>query len=699
MKKINIALLGNPNTGKTSLFNLLTGLQQKTGNYPGVTVDKKIGSFVLKDDKFVLEDDKKVQILDLPGTYSIHPNSHDEKIVLKTLLEPDIPFDAVVVVAEISNLKANLFLCSQIKDLGFPTILVVNMMDRAAKKGIQIDVNKLSEHLKMPVIPISTLKKQGIEKLKKALSNYEKLNTDHLTFFFDKIDSDYFNALQNFYKNDSIHLIWLQILENDLLKSQKQIPLEFLKYKEKIKKNQHKEIIFRHQYIREILKDCYKKDPFQSKTFTAKIDKFLLHPFLGYVFFALILFLMFQAIFTWSSLPMDFIDTRFADFSNWVAQKIPQGMLNNLITQGIITGIGGIVIFVPQIFVLFLFVEILEQSGYMSRAAFLMDRWMRFFGMNGRSVIALISGNACAIPAVMATRNIRDWKVRLITILVLPFTTCSARLPVYAILIALVIPAQNVMGFNLQGIVLMGLYLLGIFTAIFASLILNSVLKMENKSFFIMQMPDYKMPILKNIFIQVLKKSKSFVFGAGKIILAISIILWFLSTHGGSDFKNAKEKITKEIATQKISEQDLKIKIQSYKLEKSYIGTLGKFIEPAIKPLGYDWKIGIALITSFAAREVFVGTLATIYSVDNEEDTETIKEKMAKQIHPETKKPVFNVASGMGLMIFYAFAMQCMGTLAIVKRETKSWKYPLLQLFGMGILAYFAAFIVYQILK
>ena len=691
MKTINIALLGNPNTGKTSLFNLLTGLQQKTGNYAGVTVEKVTGSFVLNENS-------KVQILDLPGSYSLHPNGDDEKIVLTALLESEVPFDAVVVVAEIENLKTNLFLCSQIKDLGFPTILAINMMDQLEKKGIQIDIDTLSKRLNMPVIPISVAKKQGIGDLKSAISSYEKLNTHSLTHFFDRIDTGYFKSLQNFYPDDSIHLLWLQIVQSAILKTDT-IPLEFIRDTEKIKKFRHKETIYRYQYINSILKDCYKVDPRKSRTLTAQIDKFLLHPFWGFIFFMALLFIIFQSIFAWSSIPMDFIDGTFANFSNWVSGQMPQGTLNDLITQGVIPGIGGIVIFVPQIAVLFLFIEILEQSGYMSRASFLMDRFMRFFGMNGKSVIALISGNACAIPAVMATRNIGDWKVRLITILVVPFTTCSARLPVYAILIALVIPSKTFMGFGLQGIALMSLYLLGMFTAVIAAMVLNKVLKIKNKSFFIMQMPDYKVPLLKNILIQVFKKSKSFVLGAGKIILSISIILWFLSTSGGEDFDNSQKQVTQQMADKNVSEQQLEAMIQSRKLKESYIGKLGKFIEPAVAPLGYDWKIGIALITSFAAREVFVATLATIYSVDNQDDQQTIKKNMAKQINPVTGQPVFNFATGMGLMVFYALAMQCMGTLAVVKRETKSWKWPILQLIAMGLMAYVAALITYQILK
>ena len=690
MKKINIILVGNPNTGKTSLFNELTGLNQKTGNYAGVTIDKKQGTF--NADEFT-----KVNVIDLPGAYSIHPNSSDEKIVLKTLLEPEKSIDIVIVVAEVENLKRNLFLFSQIKDLGLPALLVINMVDQIKRKGIEIDAEKLCEYLQSPVILVSVTKKQGLADLKSAILNYKTLTTNALTHFFDKINTSYFTCLQNFYPEVSTHLSWLRVTERKIL-GYDNIPLELTKDAEKIKRFQQKETIYRYQYINLILKDCYHVDRRKARNIGAKLDRFFIHPVLGYLFFMGILLLMFQAIFAWAVIPMDFIDESFTFFADWVSKKIPEGTLNGLITQGIIAGIGGIVIFVPQIAILFLFIELLEQSGYMSRAVFLMDRIMKIFGMNGKSIIALISGNACAIPAIMSTRNIGDWKVRLITILVTPFTTCSARLPVYAILIALVIPNETYAGFNLQGIVLMGLYLFGVFTAIISAAILNKVLKIKRKSFFMIEMPDYKIPIFKNLLFQMIEKSKAFVWGAGKIILAISIVLWFLSTHGGEEFKNAENTVKAQFNNQTISQKKLDIVINSYKLENSYIGKIGKFIEPAIKPLGYDWKIGIALLTSFAAREVFVGTLATIYSVDSQEQS-TIKQRMAMQINPVTKEPVFNFATGMGLMIFYAFAMQCMGTLAIVKKETKSWKWPIIQLVGMGIMAYIGALITYSFLK
>jgi ferrous iron transport protein B len=398
---------------------------------------------------------------------------------------------------------------------------------------------------------------------------------------------------------------------------------------------------------------------------------------------------------------MDLIDGTFAEISDFAKNNLPKGVLTDLLTEGIISGIGGVLIFIPQIAILFLFIAILEETGYMSRVVFLMDKIMRRFGMNGKSIVPLISGTACAIPAIMATRTIPSWKERLITILVTPFTTCSARLPVYAILISLIIPDTKIFGFlNLQGFVLLLLYALGFATAILAAYILHKTLKIKSKSFFVVEMPNYKLPSIKNIFYEVLEKTKSFVLEAGKIILALSIILWFLASNGPSSFENVEKNTVQNPLNQHLSEKELQQKIASAKLENSYIGILGKTIEPSIRPLGYDWKIGIALITSFAAREVFVGTLATIYSVEaDDEKTATIKEKMATEVNPITGEKRFNFPVGMSLLVFYAFAMQCMATLAIVKRETKSWRWPLIQLFGMGFLAYISSFITYQILS
>ena len=697
---IKVALVGNPNTGKTSIFNELTGLKQKVGNYPGITVEKKIGIVSLSEGK-------KATVIDLPGTYSINPNSLDENIVLDTLLNSardDFP-DVVVVVADIENIKRNLLLFSQVKDLGIPTLLVINMVDVMEKRGIKLDIDLLKKELDAEVILVSARKRQGIDKIKNAILHYKKLNTNSLANIANRIDKEYFAQIKASFPDLPLYRVWLYITQaenfDNLDRSQIVAIKNYRKEEEKLKRYKLKETIFRYQQINSILKKTYRVDIEKATDLRSKLDKVLTHRIFGYVIFALILMLIFQSIFDWASVPMDLIDEFFANLSTQTKKVLPPGMFTNLISEGVIPGIGGIVIFIPQIAILFLFVAILEETGYMSRVVFLMDKVMRRFGMSGKSVVPLISGTACSIPAIMAARNISGWKDRLITILVVPFTTCSARLPVYAIIIALIIPQERILGiFSLQGLTLLALYILGFGSALVSGYLLHHVLKDKSKTVFVMEMPNYKIPSIKNVFYTVIEKTKAFVFGAGKIILAISIILWFLASNGPSEFNNSDEIFNNESRSENLSLEEYDEQLASYKLEQSYIGIMGKSIEPAIKPLGYDWKIGIALISSFAAREVFVGTLATIYSVGNDdEDNTTIKARMAAEVNPETGEALFNFPVGMSLLVFYAFAMQCVSTLAIVKRETNSWKWPLLQFFGMGILAYVAAFITYSILS
>ena len=698
---IKVALIGNPNTGKTSLFNQLTGLNQKVGNYPGVTVDKKLGVSKLSSTQNAI-------ITDLPGTYSINPTSIDESIVLKTLLKKDIKEspDVILVVADVENLKRNLLLFSQIKDLEIPTVLAINMVDQMNRKGITIDLSLLKKELNTEVVLISARKNEGIKDVKAAIIRcHVAAKASPLCGINNQIDPDYFTKLKEISPNYSLYELWLMVTQNNypetVTKEEKEKLLAFKKDVSKLKKYQHKETIYRYQEINKILKKTYIVDKSKAKDLRGNLDRVFTHKIFGYVFFVFLLLAIFQSIFDWATLPMDLIDGTFAEISDFAKSNLPAGVLTDLLSEGIIPGIGGVLIFIPQIAILFLFIAILEETGYMSRVVFLMDKIMRRFGMNGKSVIPLISGTACAIPAIMATRTIASWKERLITILVTPFTTCSARLPVYAILISLIIPDIKIFGFlNLQGLVLLTLYALGFATAIIAAYILHKTLKIKTKSFFVVEMPNYKLPSVKNVFFEVVEKTKSFVLEAGKIILALSVILWFLASNGPASFDNVEKNTIENTANQNFSEKELQQRIASIKLENSYIGILGKTIEPVIRPLGYDWKIGIALITSLAAREVFVGTLSTIYSVaSGDENTATIKQKMASEINPDTGKKRFNFPVGMSLMVFYAFAMQCMATLAIVKRETKTWKWPLIQLFGMGLLAYIASFITYQILS
>lgn len=739
---LNVALIGNPNTGKTSVFNQLTGLKQKVGNYPGTTVEKKEG--VCK-----LPGGGKARILDLPGTYSLNTTSLDENVVVELLLNKNAKEypDVAVVISDVENLKRNLLLFTQIKDLRLPTILVINMADRMERKGITLDVEALAQKLDTKIALVSTRKGQGIKQLKALIADYASLSTTP-NLNTASIAPDYFKGLQTTFPQEEVYKLWLVITQDvNFTPLEKRRVADATAFSTKsnteLKKLQHRETVLRYQCINNALKDTYTVDFQAAKGLGGLLDKVLTHRIWGYVIFLLILFAIFQAIFDWSSYPMDAIDALFAQTAEGIKNSFPPGVFTDLLAEGIVAGIGGIVIFIPQIAFLFLFIALLEESGYMSRVVFLMDRVMRPFGLSGKSVVPLISGTACAIPAIMATRTIDSWKERLITILVTPFTTCSARLPVYLILIALVIPQGRILGLSYQALTLMVLYLLGFGMALFAAMVLNHILKIKSRSLFVLEMPAYRLPLLKNVAYTVLEKTKSFVWGAGKIILAISIVLWFLGSNGSSEeFANAEHIVTQRIAEQGLSpysknyiqshidtypaatrvagENDAlaaavlrdsvqyltqvlreKARVQEiagYKLEHSYIGYAGKAIEPVVRPLGYDWKIGIAVLTSFAAREVFVGTLATIYSVGNDEEA-TIQNRMAAEVAPSGEKPLFNLASGVSLMVFYAFAMQCMSTLAIVKRETNSWKWPLWQLLFMTALAYFTALAAYQLLS
>ncbi|MFV9549620.1 ferrous iron transport protein B [Algibacter sp. PT7-4] len=697
-KQINVALIGNPNTGKTSVFNALTGLNQKVGNYPGITVEKKQG--ICK-----LQRGVKAHIIDLPGTYSLNASSLDENVVIELLLnknDKDFP-DIAVVVTDVENLKRNLLLFTQIKDLEIPTLLVINMADRMSYKGISLDIDYLEDKLNTKIALISTRKNEGIDKLKLLISNYKELS---ITPCLDttQIDANYFGNLKKAFPNQLLYKLWLVITQDVNFGKTHRKEMDAVadfktKSKADLKRLQQKETIKRYQFINNALDKGQTIDLSQAKDLRIRLDRVLTHKVWGYVIFGFILLTIFQAIYDWSGIPMDFIDSAFASLSEWTKNQLPQGAFTSLLAEGIIPGLGGIVIFIPQIAFLFLFIAILEESGYMSRVVFLMDRIMRRFGLSGKSVVPLISGTACAIPAIMATRNIESWKERLITILVTPFTTCSARLPVYLIIIALVIPEGRILGLSYQALTLMLLYLIGFGTAILSAYILNKILKIKSKTFFVIEMPNYKLPLFKNVALTVIEKTKAFIFGAGKIILAISIILWFLASYGpGEQFNNAENIIKTEFASKNISPEDLQQKIASHKLEYSFIGIAGHAIEPAIRPLGYDWKIGIAIVSSFAAREVFVGTLATIYSVGSDEE-ETIKNRMASEVNPVLGGPLFTFASGISLLLFYAFAMQCMSTLAIVKKETNSWKWPLLQLVIMSGVAYIVALIAFQFLK
>lgn len=706
-KTPKIALIGNPNAGKSSLFNSLTGLNQKTGNFPGVTMEKLTGVWEL-------EPKRSVEILDLPGIYSIYPKSIDEELVINILGDPkhpDFP-DMAIVVADASNLKRNLLLFSQVRDLGIPTVLALNMIDVAENEGYVINSIKLARELSVEVAEVNAKKGIGLNGLKlaviKTLTNRFASN-DALPL---PISEELIEDVQAEFGEAEPYRSLLWLMEHDRMKmfsKQERELLDSIQVKHQFsgKKYQSEETVKRYEQITEVVDRCVinlnrQWDAVPVKTWTDRLDKFFLHPVGGYLFFLAILFVMFQAVFTWATYPMDAIDGAVASLNDWLKGVLPDSALTGLLTDGLIAGIGGVLIFIPQIAFLFLFISMLEETGYMSRVMFIMDKLMRRFGLNGKSVVPLISGVACAVPAIMSTRSIGSWKDRLITILVTPLMSCSARLPIYTVLIALVVPEKNTLFglFNLQGVALFGLYLLGFFMALVSAWVMKVILKAKERSYFIMELPTYKSPRFKHVALTIWNSVNAFVFEAGKIIVAISIVLWVLASYGpGDEIAKAEARIRLENPT--LTGLGLENKISGEKLENSYAGHFGKFIEPAIRPLGYDWKIGIALITSFAAREVFVGTMSTIYSIGGEVDNEnaTIKNRMRAEINPATGKPMYDAALGFSLLIFYAFAMQCMSTLATTYRETKSWKYPLIQFSYMTALAYLSAFAVYQLLS
>ncbi len=692
-----VALLGNPNCGKSSLFNHLTGLNQKVGNFPGVTVEKRTGMCTLGNGS-------KLKIIDLPGAYSLYPRSMDEKVVFETLLNPnnrDFP-DLAIIIVDASNIKRNLLLFTQIVDLGIPVILALNMLDVATNLGQRVNPTTIARSFSIPTISLNARTGHGIDLLKKAIIEFEFVEQKSIfnaTLFEKNLEQnvkDKFGITNNYLA----HILIIQYQDFPNLTIDQKAYVKELIRKEKFNPelSQSKEIIDRYKIIDKVIKEVVVYNLDKNRNLTERLDKIFTHKVYGYLMFLGILFLMFQAIFAWAQTPMDLIDYAFSELGIYIKTIFPPGVFTSLLSEGVIPGVGGVVLFLPQIAILFAFISILEETGYMSRVVFLMDKIMRKFGLNGRSVVPLISGVACAIPAILATRTIDNWKERLTTIFVTPLMSCSARLPVYTILIALVVPDTKVLGLlNMQGLALMGMYLLGFVMSIVSAAIITAIVKIKDKGYFIMELPLYKIPRWKNVGITIYDKSKTFTLEAGKIILAISIILWVAASYGPSDkVSHAERYITESLKGEEISPDNFKIKVDAFKLENSFAGIFGKTLEPVIKPLGYDWKIGIALVTSFAAREVFVGTMATIYSIGSEEES-TIKSRMKAEINPETGGPMYTPAVALSLMVFYAFAMQCMSTLAIVKKETNSWKWPMIQLLYMTGLAYISSFLVYSI--
>ena len=694
-----LALIGNPNSGKTSLFNQLTGLNQKVGNFPGVTVDRKTGIAPLGGQR-------RAEVVDLPGTYSLYPKSLDERVIADLLynpLAPDYP-DFVVVTVDASNLRRSLLLFSQLADLGLPAILALNMTDVAAERGIGLDVPTLARELGVPVVPMNARKGVGLAALRILMADRLAAAPPAGRFWQPEpalrpllaeirrhfnLPNDYL-ALHYAHQFRQLHFL-------------SEADREFLaeltaRYEFDSTAQQAAETVSRYARINELLLEVVtvtrteRQEPASNK-----IDRVLTHRVFGYVIFLSILFLLFQAIFAWAQYPMDWIDQGITALSAAIQARF-SGPLVRLLTEGVIAGLGGVLIFIPQIALLFAFLAVLEETGYMARVTFLMDKLMRPFGLSGKSVVPLISGLACAVPAIMGARTIESWKDRMLTIFVTPLMSCSARIPVYTVLVALVVPDEPWLGiFNLRGLVLMGLYLLGLGSALLSALALKVVLKARERSYFIMEFPVYRWPRWKNVGLTIVEKVKTFVTQAGKVIIAISVLLWVLASYGpGQRQSQAAAQVQRQAAAQRWPAAEAERREASARLETSYAGTFGHVIEPAIRPLGFDWKIGIALLTSFAAREVFVGTMSTIYSVGQDADLGTVQQKLAGEKDAQGR-PFFTPVRALSLLVFYVFAMQCMSTLAVTYRETKSWRWPLGQLVYMTGLAYAASLFVWQV--
>jgi len=696
-----IALIGNPNSGKTSVFNRLTGLRQKVANFPGVTVERKYGTIIIGE--------QRAELVDLPGTYSLYPTSEDERIVVEQLIgTPDHKTpDAVIYVADSTQFEKHLLLFTQILDLGIPSILVCNMQDEAEKRTITIDLPLLERQLGVPVVSVSARTGSGFTSLHEQLQHLlDQPNGGNKPIYEqDRRRISLLEGIQKItgethpYRSLLLahHYTWIPSVPPEARKEIDQLTAEqeFIPLKEEVF-----EITDRYRFIEPLVRQAVVTRSDNEHPMTRNMDRWFTHPVIGPVIFVGVLFLIFQAIFSWASIPMDLIDEGFAAMGANVHEWLPGHWIGDLIADGILAGLGGILVFVPQIAILFLLISALEETGYMARAVYLFDGLMQRFGLNGRSVVALVSGGACAIPAIMSTRTISNAKERLITILVTPFISCSARIPIYTILVAFLVPPSTVLGiFNLQGLVFGALYAAGAIIALMAAWVLSKMMGKQGSSFLMMELPEYRLPVWRNVLLTTYEKVRAFVVEAGTIILGISLVLWMLASYGPGDaMSRASDEAQAEAVASGLSEEETAHLVASRQLEYSYAGYLGHSIEPVIRPLGYDWKIGIALITSFAAREVFVSTVATIYAIGSESDDRTIRARLARETDRMTGRKRFDFATTLSLLVFYLFAMQCMSTLAIVKRETGSWKWPLVQLGGMTILAYLFALGTYQLL-
>lgn len=704
--KLKIALIGNPNSGKSSVFNLMTGLRQRVSNFPGVTVENKEG-------RIRLNDELEVIIQDFPGLYSMFPNSSDERLVVEILTDPTSKYfpDLVVYVADVTNLERHLLLATQLIDMGFPMILLLNMMDLVDKEGIDIDPSSLESFLGVPVLEFSSLDHSYKEALNTAILEFyregpKKYTREKLFIPLSEKDKALAGTICN-NDNDQCsyrckiaahHYSWLKHLSEDRKEEIRKLidRTQFNNISKQVSDTMDRFGII-HSFTDRFL---HRKDK-EKKSLTERIDNYVTHRVIGPIIFFSIMFVVFQTIFNLAAFPMEWIESGFEVLDAGLKSILPTTWWADLLTDGLLSGLAGILVFTPQIALLFLMIAILEESGYMSRAVFMFDGLMQHFGMNGRSMVSLISSGACAIPAIMSTRTISDWKERIITIMVAPLISCSARIPVFTVLVGFAVPNKTIWGvINAQGLAFMALYLIGIAAALISGLVFKFILKSDNTSHLLIELPHYRKPLLQNVFLTVKEKVWSFVYNAGRVIMVISLILWFAASYGPSQRMAQAEKLAREIAESKgYSESETENLIAAKKIEASFAGIIGKSIEPVITPLGFDWKIGIALLTSFAAREVFVGTMSTIYSIGSEADEMNLRKRMEAEVRPDTGKRVFDIPTSMSLLVFYLFAMQCMSTMAVTKKETNSWKWPLVQFIYMGLLAYLGSFTAYQLLS
>jgi ferrous iron transport protein B len=717
-----VALAGNPNVGKTTVFNGLTRLRQKVANYPGVTVERKTGSMVGPDEM-------PITIIDVPGTYSLNPTSLDEEVAYRVLIgaiEGSRRPDLVVCLVDAGNLERNLYLASQILDLGRPTIIALNMVDAAEGAGIQVDARKLSKELGVPVIPMVASRGQGIEELRAALCgplpiparrgwNLDSRVEEKTAALAHRLERDLpaLSPRQRF--SDALRALTQRGASFFEVHHTPTFWAEVRKAREELESagvsSEQAEVVGRYEWITPLAERVVDRSAASKVTLTDRIDAVLTHRIAGPILFFLILAVIFQSVFAWATPFMDAIDGATARLGDWVSASLPEGPIRGLLVDGVIAGVGAVVIFLPQILILFFFLGLLEDTGYMARAAFIMDRIMKRVGLSGRSVVPLLSGFACAIPGIMAARTIDNQRDRLVTILVTPLMTCSARLPVYALLIGAFIPAGSLFGFlGYQGLTLLALYLLGIAFAVFAAWVLKRFLIKGERSVFIMELPPYRLPRLRDVAWRMVERSKLFLTRAGTIIFAVVVVLWFLATYPQPGPKPEIEAMRAEL-TQLLGEAaegegraQLEANLAavddaqaSYALSQSAMGYVGRFIAPLIEPLGYDWKIGVALIASLAAREVAVSALATIYSVQDADETSSrLIDRMRAEFNPKTLKPTWTPLVAASLMVFFVVACQCLATVAVVKRETATWRWPLFMFGYMTVLAWVAAFVTYQ---